>query len=188
MLRSGEEQLLQLMKTYYYEAAGQQAGPLSADELRAHGVQGNTLVWCEDMPTWAPAANVPELVAFFQPVPPPLPARAASTLAAPAVNQLAPPPLAAGQGRVVPASQVPGTPGTAPRPQFSSESSKYRWWHYLILAITVIILMILGRACGAIVEHAVTIRTQVLPTGNLTAAVSTSGFNTASFLSTVGLV
>lgn len=175
------------MKTYYYEAAGQQAGPLSAEDLRAHGVQGNTLVWCENMPAWAPAASVSELTTLFQPVPPPLPARATSTLAAPAVDQLTSPPLAAGQGRVVPVNQVPGTPVTAPRPQFSSESSKYRWWHYLILAIAIVILMILGRACGTIVEQAVSIRNQVLPTGNLTVAVATPGLNAAGLLSTIGL-
>jgi hypothetical protein len=64
------------MKNYYYEAAGQHAGPLSADELRAHGVQGNTLVWCDGMSQWEPAASLEELTALFQPVvPPPLPKR-----------------------------------------------------------------------------------------------------------------
>lgn len=167
------------MKTYYYEAAGKQAGPLSADELRVHGVQGNTLVWCETMPTWAPAASVPDLIAFFQPVPLPLPARASSNLAVPTLDQLAPPPLAAGQ--------VSSTPVTAPRAQFSAEASKYRWWHYIILVIAVIVLMMLGRACGAILEHAITIREQVLATDNLTAAMPAPGFHAAGALSTAGV-
>lgn len=64
------------MKTYYYEAAGQQAGPVAGDLLRAHGVQGTTLVWHAEMSDWAPAASLSELAAFFQPVPPPLPKRA----------------------------------------------------------------------------------------------------------------
>jgi hypothetical protein len=175
------------MKTYYYEAAGQQAGPLSADELRAHGVQGNTLVWCENMPAWAPAASLPELMAFFQPVPPPLPARATGNLAVPTVDQLVPSPLAAVQGRAVLGSQMPSSSVSTPRPQFSAESSKYRWWHYLILAVAVVILMILGRACGAMVEQAVTVRNQALPTDNLTATVSTAEFNVAGLLSTISI-
>jgi hypothetical protein len=64
------------MKSYYYEAAGQQAGPVGGDELRAHGVQAATLVWSEGMSQWAPAASLAELTPFFQPVPPPLPKRA----------------------------------------------------------------------------------------------------------------
>lgn len=168
------------MKAYYYEAAGKQAGPVSADELRAHGVQGNTLVWCETMPTWAPAASVPDLTTFFQPVPTPLPTRSASALTAPAFDQLAPPPLTAGQ--------VPGTRVTAPRPQFSAESSKYRWWHYIILAIVVIILMLLVRTCGAVLEHTITSRGQVLLVDNLAVAMSAPNFHAAGFLSMAGIV
>nr|GFC01583.1 hypothetical protein [Tanacetum cinerariifolium] len=63
------------MKSYYYEAAGQQAGPVTGDLLRAHGVQGTTLVWNEEMSDWAPAASVAELASVFQPIPPPLPMR-----------------------------------------------------------------------------------------------------------------
>lgn len=63
------------MKSYYYEAAGQQAGPVTGDLLRAHGVQGTTLVWNEEMSDWAPAASVAELAPVFQLVPPPLPVR-----------------------------------------------------------------------------------------------------------------
>jgi hypothetical protein len=63
------------MKTYYYEEAGQQAGPVAGDLLRAQGVQGSTLVWNEEMSDWAPAASVAELAAVFQTMPPPLPTR-----------------------------------------------------------------------------------------------------------------
>lgn len=66
------------MKSYYYEAAGQQAGPVTGDLLRAHGVQGTTLVWNEEMSDWAPAASVAELASVFQPIPPPLPTRLVS--------------------------------------------------------------------------------------------------------------
>lgn len=63
------------MKSYCYEAAGQQAGPVRGDLLRAHGVQCTTLVWNGEMSDWAPAASVAELASVFQPMPPPLPTR-----------------------------------------------------------------------------------------------------------------
>lgn len=88
------------MKTYYYEAAGQQAGPVTGDLLRAHGVQGTTLVWNEEMSDWARAASVAELATVFQPVPPPLPARAV------------PPPLPA--PITAPASAAPTSNPAAP--------------------------------------------------------------------------
>lgn len=169
------------MRAYYYEAAGKQVGPVSADELRIHGVQGNTLVWNEDMPTWAPAASVPELAAFFQPMPPPLPAHAARNAVALAIDQPVPP-FAAGQGHTLPPSQVPSTPVTVPRPQFSAETSRYRWWHYIVLAIAVIILMLLGRACGTVLEHTISTRNQVLQTGDLTLIASASAFKAVGLL------
>lgn len=102
------------MKTYYYEEAGQQAGPLSADDLCAHGVQATTLVWREGMTNWEPAASLTELAAFFQPVPPPLPKR------------LGPPPLPAPLlteiGRATP---IPLAPPVSPIPLAAFAASSY---------------------------------------------------------------
>ena len=139
------------MKTYYYVVSGQQAGPLSGNDLRAHGVQANTLVWCDSMPTWAPAASVPELVAFFQPLPPPLPSLSASNRAAPTADKpMSPPPLAAQQLRGLPTRQTPRPAGTASHPQFSAEASRCRWWHYLLPAVVMIALMLLWRAMASL--------------------------------------
>ena len=50
----------------YYIAAGQQRlGPFTIEQLATHGLQANTLVWCEGMPQWAPASTVPELFPLF---------------------------------------------------------------------------------------------------------------------------
>lgn len=56
--------------TYFYEQAGQPAGPLAADQLLARGVTAATLVWREGLPGWVPAGSVPELQRFFQPIMP----------------------------------------------------------------------------------------------------------------------
>lgn len=55
---------------YFYERAGQQAGPLPGDQLVAQGVGAATLVWREGMPDWVAAGTVPELHAFFAPTAP----------------------------------------------------------------------------------------------------------------------
>jgi hypothetical protein len=63
---------------YYVDHAGQQQGPVPAQNLRALGVTLDTLVWCDGMATWTKAAAVPELYNLFAtpstgtPPPPPM--------------------------------------------------------------------------------------------------------------------
>ena len=71
-----------MTRLYFYEQAGQQAGPLPGDQLVAQGVKAATLVWWAEAPDWVAAGTVPELQVFFTPSPPvatlPPPAPAAS--------------------------------------------------------------------------------------------------------------
>ena len=50
---------------YYIAENGQQAGPFEPNELLLHGLTVNSLVWCEGMPTWTSASQVPELMALL---------------------------------------------------------------------------------------------------------------------------
>lgn len=50
---------------YYIAENGQQAGPFESSELLAHGLTVNSLVWCEGMPNWTSASQVPELMALL---------------------------------------------------------------------------------------------------------------------------
>ena len=58
---------------YYIAENGQQAGPFEPNELLQHGLTVNSLVWCEGMPNWTSASQVPELMAVLsgQPYTPP---------------------------------------------------------------------------------------------------------------------
>ena len=49
----------------------QQAGPFELHELLANGLNANSYVWCEGMPNWLPATQVPEVAALLQQTPPP---------------------------------------------------------------------------------------------------------------------
>ena len=50
---------------YYIAENGQQAGPFELNELLLHGLTVNSLVWCEGMPSWVSANQVPELMALL---------------------------------------------------------------------------------------------------------------------------
>ena len=50
---------------YYIAENGQQAGPFEPSELLLHGLTVNSLVWCEGMPNWTSASQVPELMALL---------------------------------------------------------------------------------------------------------------------------
>lgn len=50
---------------YYIAENGQQAGPFEPNELLLHGLTVNSLVWCEGMPNWTTASQVPELMALL---------------------------------------------------------------------------------------------------------------------------
>lgn len=63
------------MAQYYLAVNGQQLGPFEVNQLIPNGMTQNTMVWTEGMPSWAPAASVPELAQLFMappaaPVPP----------------------------------------------------------------------------------------------------------------------
>jgi len=47
---------------YYTHENGQQHGPFSIEQLKVRGITEETPVWCEGMPQWTTANNVPELV------------------------------------------------------------------------------------------------------------------------------
>lgn len=54
------------MKNYFYiDKNGQQAGPVSEDSLKQHGVVADTLVWCEGMSEWKKANEIAELKYLF---------------------------------------------------------------------------------------------------------------------------
>ena len=183
------------MKTYYYEQAGQQAGPITVDLLLSHGVEASTLVWSEDMSDWAPAASLAELAPLFQPVPPPLPPRLPSRVASesttpvpaentgasfPPLPQQSVPPLSvaehplASTGNQLTLAQEP----TA-RPQFSTEASTRQWWHYILYAVLIFIMLLLFRACGAIIGKAVSATGHSLPASTCLATVATTGYQFA---------
>lgn len=50
---------------YYIAENGQPAGPYEPNELMLHGLTVNSLVWCEGMPNWTSASQVPELMALL---------------------------------------------------------------------------------------------------------------------------
>lgn len=50
---------------YFIAENGQQAGPFEPIELLQHGLTVNSLVWCEGMPNWTSASQVPELMAVL---------------------------------------------------------------------------------------------------------------------------
>lgn len=86
------------MEKWHYESAGQQLGPLTADEMAAAIAAGQvtaaTLVWSPGMTAWRAAADT-SLAGYFQPVaeePPPLSQRAPRRPSAP--GGTAPPPRA----------------------------------------------------------------------------------------------
>ncbi len=72
-----------MKKKYFFGIKNQQVGPLDADLIKKHIVEGaiteDTLAWCKGMKTWQPVRNIPELVETFGALldehikPPPLP-------------------------------------------------------------------------------------------------------------------
>lgn len=56
------------MDQYYIIVNGQQAGPMSIEEMRSRGVNAETIVWKAGMADWTKAANVPELMMELHPV------------------------------------------------------------------------------------------------------------------------
>ncbi len=61
------------MKQIYYEKEGQQLGPLDIDQIQPLQINADTLVWQEGMSSWKKAKDMPELEAYLNKLPPPLP-------------------------------------------------------------------------------------------------------------------
>ncbi len=53
------------MEKYFIIKDGQQQGPYAKNELLLQGIDSYTNVWCEGMPEWLPAGEVPELSDLF---------------------------------------------------------------------------------------------------------------------------
>ena len=73
------------MQYYYANEQNKKAGPFSVDELKSHGIQPHTLVWCQGMDDWKPAGQVAELKSLFPDMPntpPPVPPGADDPFAA----------------------------------------------------------------------------------------------------------
>ena len=58
---------------YIIDNNGNQVGPISEVLFNNYGVTASTLVWCEGMPEWKHASEVPELRHLFGPSIPPTP-------------------------------------------------------------------------------------------------------------------
>jgi TM2 domain-containing membrane protein YozV len=56
---------------YYLAEGTTQRGPFSEQELPGAGLRPDSLVWCEGMPQWEPASQVPELQSILFPQAPP---------------------------------------------------------------------------------------------------------------------
>lgn len=55
---------------YYLANNGTPEGPYSVEQLRALNISKSTLVWNQELTSWTPAGNVPELNICFNEVPP----------------------------------------------------------------------------------------------------------------------
>ena len=60
-------------KYYYIDAQRQTVGPFTVSQLAAEGIRPDTLVWCEGMPEWIRASNIPELQSILCSNVPPMP-------------------------------------------------------------------------------------------------------------------
>ena len=55
------------MAQYFLGKNNQRLGPFPLEQLLANGLTPDTLVWCEGMPGWKKANEVPEVAALFAP-------------------------------------------------------------------------------------------------------------------------
>jgi hypothetical protein len=109
-------------KEYFVaSSSGVQTGPYTLDQLNELGITAGTLVWCEGMPTWAKAGEVPHLQQYFKKAtPPPLP-------------RTEPPPIQ----RPEPPRYTP-TPQIEKQPKTSNKRNMYIWLGGLAFVLIVI--------------------------------------------------
>ena len=80
---------------WYYVQNGQQAGPVAREELQGYfqsqSLPVTTSVWCDGMPTWLPANQVPELMSGVAGgyLPQPAPGAPYAAVYAPPTNSMA---------------------------------------------------------------------------------------------------
>ena len=59
---------------YWIYLNNEKSGPYSAEQLIIKAIPPTTLVWCDGMPSWMPAGEIPELAPiYYAPQPPKLP-------------------------------------------------------------------------------------------------------------------
>jgi len=73
---------------FYIAVNGQQTGPFSIDDLKAKGIQRDTLIWTEGLDNWTKAEHVALLKDVLRATPPPLPNMESKTTS----QQVPPPP------------------------------------------------------------------------------------------------
>ena len=58
------------MSEYYIGKNNERLGPFPLEKLISNGLTPDSLVWCQGMPGWKRATEVPEVAALFAPQPP----------------------------------------------------------------------------------------------------------------------
>ena len=61
---------LKTMAKYWIIENGRQAGPFEKEELVNHGLNANSMVWCDGMAGWTRASEVADLESNIPPIPP----------------------------------------------------------------------------------------------------------------------
>lgn len=115
------------MQFYYLNSKSEQAGPISAEELKNAGIRADTLVWKEGMKEWQAAGTVPELQFLFAAKTPPPP----------------PPPAARPTPPPVPATPAPNIAQTASQPA-SATTGGFDFKKLAIAGGAVVILAVLA--------------------------------------------
>jgi hypothetical protein len=64
-------------KDFYYIKGHEQIGPISFEELKELNLEGNTLVWFDDLKDWSEINNIPNLLGALEKKksPPPIPSK-----------------------------------------------------------------------------------------------------------------
>jgi TM2 domain-containing membrane protein YozV len=104
---------------YYVAEGASQRGPFTEQELPRVGLRPDQLVWCEGMPQWLPANQVPALQSYLNPAP-------AGTETAPGPSPFpnAPLPSASAPMGGIPSGAAP-LPGIAPVGYATPQSMAY---------------------------------------------------------------
>ncbi len=115
---------------WYVAVNGQQAGPLTLDEvlgqIQAGTLTRDQLVWHSGLSDWAAAGTLPELADAFPPLPPPLPPASNPPPLPPPTSGAAPPPSALpvpSNAAQAPPPSNPAPPAAAGQPQTGNAPS-----------------------------------------------------------------